>query len=66
MGAIETECHFLSECTTYDDIRAQYVCILKSDNMHHLFGEDKINQTASFLVKSQSRRSDMEKIMKLS
>lgn len=42
-GAIETEHHFLIECTSYDDIRAQYEFILKDDNMYHLFDEDNFN-----------------------
>lgn len=57
---METEWHFLTKCTMYDNIWAQYEIILKADNMHHLFDEDKINQTASFLVKIHNKRLDME------
>ena len=60
-GVVETQQHFVMECATYEDIRIQYEDILKADNMHHLFEEDKINQIASLLVKIYSRRSDMKK-----
>lgn len=61
MRAVKIEWHFLIECTVYEDLWAQYEIILKADNMHHLFNEDKINQMDSFLVKIHRRRSDMEK-----
>ena len=62
-GVVETEWHFVMECAAHEDICIQYEDILKADNMHHLFEEDKINQIASLLVNIYNRRSDMEKSM---
>jgi hypothetical protein len=63
---VETEWHFVTECAAYEDIRSQYENSLKVDNMHQLFDEDKINQIVSLLVKIHSKRSDIEKSVKMS
>lgn len=64
-GVVEIEWHFVMECTCYKDICIQYESSLNVDNMHHLFGKDEVNQIASLLVNIQSRRSDIEKNIKM-
>lgn len=60
--------HFVMECEAYEDIRIQYENILKVDNMHYLFEEDKRNQVARLQIKIHGIRSgsDIEKGMKMS
>ena len=67
-GVVETEWHFVMECAAYQDIHIQYEYedSLKTNNMHHLFEEDKINQIASLLVNIYNRTFDMEKSLESS
>ena len=65
-GVVETKWHFVTECAAYENICSQYENSLKVDNVHQLFDEDKINQVASLLVQIHSRRSDIEKSVKMS
>lgn len=62
LQVVKTECHFLTNCKAYEDIWAQYKVILGDGiSLHSLFDDDKIRQTAGFILKIRSRRLDLEK-----
>ncbi|KAH9288550.1 hypothetical protein KI387_032667, partial [Taxus chinensis] len=63
-GVVETEWHFVMECSAYDDIRIQYKNNLKVDRLEELFEGTKLPATAGFIFKIHSRRADIEKSLK--
>ncbi|KAH9307116.1 hypothetical protein KI387_043788 [Taxus chinensis] len=63
-GVVETEWHFVMECSAYDDIRIQYKNNLKVDRLEELFEGTKLPATTSFIFKIHSRRADIEKSLK--
>ena len=59
---METEWHFVMECTAYEDIRNKFKANLQVNNMKELFEEARLYKTANLLIQLHNKRNNLEKI----
>lgn len=60
-GVVETEWHYLKDCTTYEDIRNQHKETLKVHNIKDLFEGPSLLKGAILLVQIHNKRDSQEK-----
>ncbi|KAH9292365.1 hypothetical protein KI387_042449, partial [Taxus chinensis] len=58
-GAVESEKHFITECSAYNDIRSRYAINFKTLPLQVLFDEERITGMGDFIIRINKRRSEL-------
>ncbi|KAH9287672.1 hypothetical protein KI387_031789, partial [Taxus chinensis] len=60
-SAVESEKHFMLECSTYSDIRAQFASTVAAASLQDIFSENTVGKTGELIIKLTNRRSECQK-----
>lgn len=60
-GVVETEWHYVKDCTAYEDIRNQYKDTIRVNSIKELFEGPKLHKVAILLTQIHNKRDSLEK-----